>query len=139
MKIKIILLSFLLTVSSCSIFKKTQALSENNPASINLNEDPLQKFIGDYSIQVFGLPDGSDLEIEMTISRDGDGLKTIFISDEASQGYDILGTEVEEDFLYIDIFVKDYGINVAFELFVEGTKVTGYLADMFELEGTKSN
>tara|TARA_B100000927_G_scaffold90589_1_gene73248 strand:+ start:2957 stop:3376 length:420 start_codon:yes stop_codon:yes gene_type:complete len=139
MKIKIILLSFLLTVSSCSIFQKTQVLSQNNPTSTNLNEDPLQKFIGDYSIQVFGLPDGSDLEIEMTISRDGDGLKTIFISDEASQGYDILGTEVEEDFLYIDIFVKDYGINVAFELFVEGTKVTGYLADMFELEGTKSN
>ena len=95
--------------------------------------------VGNYAIQVYGLPDGSDLEIEMTISKEGDGLKTVFLSDQANQGYDILGTEVEDDFLYIDIFVKDYGINVAFELFVEGNKVTGYLADMFELEGTKSN
>ena len=43
------------------------------------------------------------------------------------------------DSLYIDIYVKDYGINTAFEIYVEGNQVTGYLADMFELEGTKSD
>ena len=121
------------------MFQKTQTLSQDNSSSITEAEDPLQKFVGNYAIQVYGLPDGSDLEIEMTISKEGDGLKTVFLSDQANQGYDILGTEVEDDFLYIDIFVKDYGINVTFELFLEGNKVTGYLADMFELEGTKSN
>ncbi len=139
MKNKILIFTLILTLSSCSIFQKTQTLSQDNSSSITEAEDPLQKFVGNYAIQVYGLPDGSDLEIEMTISKEGDGLKTVFLSDQANQGYDILGTEVEDDFLYIDIFVKDYGINVAFELFVEGNKVTGYLADMFELEGTKSN
>lgn len=139
MKNKILIFTLILTLSSCSIFQKTQTLSQDNSSSITEAEDPLQKFVGNYAIQVYGLPDGSDLEIEMTISKEGDGLKTVFLSDQANQGYDILGTEVEDDFLYIDIFVKDYGINVAFELFLEGNKVTGYLADMFELEGTKSN
>tara|TARA_B000000565_G_scaffold197030_2_gene151040 strand:+ start:513 stop:932 length:420 start_codon:yes stop_codon:yes gene_type:complete len=139
MKNKILIFTLILTLSSCSIFQKAQTLSQDTSSSITDAEDPLQKFVGNYAIQVYGLPDGSDLEIEMTISKEGDGLKTVFLSDQANQGYDILGTEVEDDFLYIDIFVKDYGINVAFELFVEGNKVTGYLADMFELEGTKSN
>ena len=139
MKNKILIFTLILTISSCSIFQKTQTLSQDNSSSITEAEDPLQKFVGNYAIQVYGLPDGSDLEIEMTISKEGDGLKTVFLSDQANQGYDILGTEVEDDILYIDIFVKDYGINVAFELFLEGNKVTGYLADMFELEGTKSN
>ena len=139
MKNKILIFTLILTLSSCSIFHKTQTLSQDKSSSITEAEDPLQKFVGNYAIQVYGLPDGSDLEIEMTISKEGDGLKTVFLSDQANQGYDILGTEVEDDFLYIDIFVKDYGINVAFELFLEGNKVTGYLADMFELEGTKSN
>ena len=139
MKNKILIFTLILTLSSCSILQKTQTLSQDNSSSITEAEDPLQKFVGNYAIQVYGLPDGSDLEIEMTISKEGDGLKTVFLSDQANQGYDILGTEVEDDFLYIDIFVKDYGINVAFELFLEGNKVTGYLADMFELEGTKSN
>ena len=139
MKNKILIFTLILTLSSCSIFQKTQTLSQDNSSSITEAEDPLQKFVGNYAIQVYGLPDGSDLEIEMTISKEGDGLKTVFLSDQANQGYDILGTEVEDDFLYIDIFVKDYGINVAFELFLEGNKVTGYLAGMFELEDTKSN
>ena len=136
MKNKILIFTLILTLSSCSIFQKTQTLSQDNSSSITEAEDPLQKFVGNYAIQVYGLPDGSDLEIEMTISKEGDGLKTVFLSDQANQGYDILGTEVEDDFLYI-IFFKNYGINVAFELFLEGN-VTGYL-DMFELEGTKSN
>ena len=139
MKNKILIFTLILTLSSCSIFQKAQTLAQDTSSSITDAEDPLQKFVGNYAIQVYGLPDGSDLEIEMTISKEGDGLKTVFLSDQANQGYDILGTEVEDDFLYIDIFVKDYGINVAFELFLEGNKVTGYLADMFELEGTKSN
>ena len=79
------------------------------------------------------------LPITSQLLKAGYNLKTVFTSDEANQGFEILGTEIEEDILYIDIFVKEYGINTAFEIYVEGNQVTGYLADMFELEGTKSN
>ena len=43
---------------------------------------------------------------------------------------------IEEDILYVDVYVDGYGINVSFEIYVDGNTVTGYLADMFELEGT---
>ena len=139
MKNKILLLALVFTFSSCSIFQKTQTVSQSIEAPTSEPENSLQKFLGNYDIAVFGLPDGSDLKINMNVSKDGDGLKTVFTTDEANKGFDILRTEVEEDILYIDIFVKEYGINTAFEIYVEGNQVTGYLADMFELEGTKSD
>tara|TARA_B100000131_G_scaffold36341_1_gene33176 strand:- start:317 stop:736 length:420 start_codon:yes stop_codon:yes gene_type:complete len=139
MKNKILLIALVFTFSSCSIFQKTQTVSQNVETSTSEPEDSLQKFVGNYDIAVFGLPDGSDLKITMNVSKDEGSLKTVFTSDEANQGFEILGTEIEEDILYIDIFVKEYGINTAFEIYVEGNQVTGYLADMFELEGTKSN
>ena len=139
MKNKILLLALVLTFSSCSILQKTQTVSQNVETSTSEPEDSLQKFVGNYDIAVFGLPDGSDLKIPMNVSKDEGSLKTVFTSDEANQGFEILGTEIEEDILYIDIFVKEYGINTAFEIYVEGNQVTGYLADMFELEGTKSD
>ena len=139
MKNKILLFVFIITFSSCSIFQKTQTVSQNVETSTSDPEDSLQKFVGNYDIAVFGLPDGSDLIVAMNVSKSGDGLTTVFTSDEANQGFEILRTEVEDDILYIDIYVKDYGINTAFEIYVEGNQVTGYLADMFELEGVKSD
>ena len=139
MKNKILLIVFIITFSSCSIFQKTQTVSQNVETSTSEPEDSLQKFVGNYDIAVFGLPDGSDLIVAMSVSKNGDGLTTVFTSDEANQGFEILRTEVEDDILYIDIYVKDYGINTAFEIYVEGNQVTGYLADMFELEGVKSD
>ena len=139
MKNKILLLALVFTFSSCSILQKTQTVSQNVETSTSEPEDSLQKFVGNYDITVFGLPDGSDLKITMNVSKDEGSIKTVFTSDEANQGFEILGTEIEEDILYIDIFVKEYGINTAFEIYVEGNQVTGYLADMFELEGTKSD
>ena len=139
MKNKILLFVFIITFSSCSIFQKTQIVSQNVETSTSEPEDSLQKFVGNYDIAVFGLPDGSDLIVAMNVSKNGDGLTTVFTSDEANQGFEILRTEVEDDILYIDIYVKDYGINTAFEIYVEGNQVTGYLADMFELEGVKSD
>ena len=139
MKNKILLFVFIITFSSCSIFQKTQTVSQNVETSTSEPEDSLQKFVGNYDIAVFGLPDGSDLIVAMNVSKNGDGLTTVFTSDEANQGFEILRTEVEDDILYIDIYVKDYGINTSFEIYVEGNQVTGYLADMFELEGVKSD
>jgi hypothetical protein len=135
MKNTILLLSFILTFSSCSILQKTQTISQDVESSASVKEDSAQKFIGNYEIEVFGLPDGSDGKFSMTISNDKDGLKTIFNTEEANQAFDILGTEIEEDILFIDIYVKEYGLNAAFEIYVDGNTVSGYLADMFELEG----
>jgi len=139
MKYKILLLVFIFTFSSCSILQKTQTISQNIETSINESEDLLQKFVGNYEIEVFGLPDGGDGKFSMKVSKESSGLKTIFTSEGANESFDLLGTEVEEGILYIDIYVKDYGINTSFEIYVEGNQVTGYLADMFELEGTKSD
>ncbi len=139
MKNKILLLALVFTFSSCGIFQKTQTVSQNTETSISEPEDLLQKFVGNYEFEVFGLPDGNEGKFSMKISKEEGSLKTIFTTEEASQSIDILGTEVEEGILYIDIFVKEYGINTAFEIYVEGSQVTGYLADMFELEGSKSN
>jgi len=133
MKNKIFILTFFLTFSSCSIFQKTQTVSQNIES-----EDSIQKFIGVYDIKVFGTPEG-DLELKINVSKDGDGLKSSFESEEVANAFDITGTEIDQGILYIDIYVSSYGVNIAFEIYVEGNQVSGYLADMFELEGTISN
>ena len=86
---------------------------------------------------MFGLPDVGELGLIMNVTRDdGDELKTEIEEGEQESGLDVLKTEIEEDILYIDLYVDSYGINVSFEIYVDGNTVTGYLADMFELEGT---
>ena len=98
--------------------------------------DEVTKFVGKYDITVFGVPDIGALELTMNVTRDGDELKTEIEAGEQESGLDILKTEIEEDILFIDAYVDSYGINISFEIYVDGNKVTGYLADMFELEGT---
>ena len=137
MKNKILLLALVITFSSCSIFQKTKTFTQDIDSSVIESNDILQKFLGTYEIEVFNLPDGGDGKFSMKVTKEGEGLKTTFTTEEASQTIDIIGTGVEEGILYIDIYVKSYGINTAFEIYVEGDQVTGYLADMFELEGVK--
>ena len=94
MKNKILLLALVLTFSSCSILQKTQTVSQNVETSTSEPEDSLQKFVGNYEIEVFGLPDGGDGKFSMKVSEESSGLKTIFTTEEANQSFDILGTEV---------------------------------------------
>ena len=61
MKNTILLLSFILTFSSCSILQKTQTISQDVESSASVKEDSAQKFIGNYEIEVFGLPDSSEI------------------------------------------------------------------------------
>ena len=138
MKNKIFIVTFFLTFSSCSIFQKTQTVSQNIESANIESENSIQKFIGVYDIKVFGTPEG-DLELKINVSKDGDGLKSSFESEEVANAFDITGTEIDQGILYIDIYVSSYGVNIAFEIYVEGNQVSGYLADMFELEGTISN
>ena len=137
MKNKILLLALIFTFSSCSIFQKTKTFTQDIGSSISESTDVFQKFIGTYEIEVFNLPDGGDGKFSMKVTKEGQGLRTTFTTEEASQTIDIVRTEVEEGILYIDIYIKSYGINTAFEIYVEGDQVTGYLADMFELQGVK--
>tara|TARA_Y100000385_G_scaffold280425_1_gene331620 strand:- start:465 stop:902 length:438 start_codon:yes stop_codon:yes gene_type:complete len=137
MKNKLLLLSLILTFSSCGIFKTTNTPITSGAEAEDVKEfDTTAKFIGKYNITVFGVPDVGELELIMNVTRDGDELKTEIEEGEQESGLDVLKTEIEEDILYIDTYVDSYGINVSFEIYVDGNSVTGYLADMFELEGT---
>ena len=139
MKNKILLLALILTFSSCGIFISViDTGSTVTEIQVETSFDEVTKFIGKYDITVFGLPDVGELGLIMNVTRDGDELKTEIEEGEQESGLDVLKTEIEEDILYIDLYVDSYGINVSFEIYVDGNTVTGYLADMFELEGTIS-
>ena len=47
-------------------------------------------------------------------------------------------TEVEDDILFVEINVPEYGATGYWELYVKGNEVTGYAFDMFEIVGTIS-
>ena len=137
MKNKILLLALILTFSSCGVFiSVTDTGSTVNEIQVETSLDEVTKFIGKYDITGFGLPDVGELGLIMNVTRDGEELKTEIEEGEQESGLDVLKTEIEEDILYIDLYVDSYGINVSFEIYVDGNTVTGYLADMFELEGT---
>tara|TARA_B100001142_G_scaffold97399_1_gene99366 strand:- start:330 stop:770 length:441 start_codon:yes stop_codon:yes gene_type:complete len=138
MKNKLLLLALTLTFSSCGIFKTTNTPKVSSAEVEEVKEiDSTAKFIGKYDITVFGVPDVGELELIMNVTRDdGNELKTEIEEGEQESGLDVLKTEIEEDILYVDVYVDGYGINVSFEIYVDGNTVTGYLADMFELEGT---
>ena len=137
MKNKILLLALIRTFSSCGIFiSVTDTGSTVTEIQVETSFDEVTKFIGKYDITVFGLPDVGELGLIMNVTRDGEELKTEIEEGEQESGLDVLKTEIEEDILYIDLYVDSYGINVSFEIYVDGNTVTGYLADMFELEGT---
>ena len=137
MKNKILLLAIILTFSSCGIFiSVTDTESTVNEVQAGTSLDAVTKFVGKYDITVFGVPDIGALELTMNVIKDGDELKTEIEAGEQESGLDILKTEVEEGILFIDAYVDSYGINISFEIYVDGNTVTGYLADMIELEGT---
>ena len=139
MRNKIIIVGLLLTFSSCGIFIVADTSSKQTTYVKEVAEvDSTEKFIGTYDFTVFGVPSVGELPVNMDLTRDGDKLKAEFIDDGNETGFNILNTEVEEDILFIDIYVESYGINITFEIYVDGDKVSGYLADQFELEGTIS-
>ena len=145
MRNKIIILLLLLTFSSCSIFKTSQTLTEKkiNETATNdkvVSADVYQKFLGDYNLEVIGIPTDYG-SLTMKVSRDGDLLKTEYTGEtiEAASWTVIKSTEVEDDILFVEIFVPEYNITGYYELYVEGNEVTGYAFDRFDIVGTKSN
>ena len=139
MRNKIIIVGFLLTFSSCGIFIVADTSSKQTTYVKEVAEvDSTEKFIGTYDFTVFGVPSIGELPVNMNVTRDDDKLKSEFIDEGNEIGFNIISTEIEEDILFIDIYVESYGINILFEIYVDGNKVSGYLADQFELEGTIS-
>ena len=132
----ILIFGFLLTFSSCGIFK----VADNSSLQTSEVEevDSTEKFIGTYDFTVFGVPSVGNLPVDMNVYRDGDKIKSEFIDEGNDTGLNVISTEIEEDTLFIDVYVESYGINIFFEIYVDGNKVSGYLADQFELEGTIS-
>ena len=146
MRNKIKIVGLLLTFSSCSIFKTSQTLTEKKINEIATNDkvvtvDIYQKFLGDYNLEIIGIPTGDDGSLTMRVSRDGDLLKTEYTGEtiEAASWTVIKSTEVEDDILFVEIFVPEYNITGYWELYVEGNEVTGYAFDRFDIVGTKSN
>ena len=145
MRNKIIIILLLLTFSSCSIFKTSQTLTEKKINETAANDkvvlpDIYQKFLGDYNLEVIGIPTDYG-SLTMKVSRDGDLLKTEYTGEsiEAGSSTVIKSTEVEDDILFVEIFVPEYNITGYYELYVEGNEVTGYAFDRFDIVGTKSN
>lgn len=146
MKFKILVLTFLLMFTSCSIFKTSQTITENNTVETATNDEVVsdniyQKFLGDYAIEIKGIPSGDDGSLTMKVSAENDILKAELTGDsvEASSFFIFQTTEVEDDILFIEIFVPEYSVTGFFELYVEGDEVTGYAFDMFEIIGTKTD
>ena len=146
MKFKILVLTFLLMFTSCSIFKTSQIITENNTVGTSTNDEVVsdniyQKFLGDYAIEIKGIPSGDDGSLTMKVSAKNDILKAELTGDsvEASSLFVFQTVEVEDDILFIEIFVPEYSVTGFFELYIEGDEVTGYAFDMFEIVGTKTD
>ena len=146
MKSKILVLAFLLVFSSCSIFKTSQTINEKNIDETSTNVEVVsdniyKKFLGDYAIEIMGIPSGDDGSLTISVSAENDILKAELIGDsvEASNIFKFQTVEVEDDILFIEIFVTEYSVTGFFELYVEGNEVTGYAFDMFEIIGTKTD
>ena len=146
MKSKILVFAFLIVLSSCSIFKTSQTISEKNTDETSTNVEDLtdniyKKFLGDYAIEIMGIPSGDDGSLTMNVSAENDILKAELTGDsvEASSFFKFQTVEVEDDILFIEIFIPEYSVTGFFELYVEGDEVTGYAFDMFEIIGTKTD
>ena len=138
MRNKIIIVGFLLTFSSCGIFIIADTSSKQTTYVKEVAEvDSTQKFIGTYDLTAFGIPGLGDIDYQMVVSKNESGLKTSF-NEQTFTTMEILNTTIDEGILFIDIYVPEYGLNTVFEIYVDGDKVSGYLHDQFELEGTIS-
>ena len=145
MKKKILILAFLLISSSCSIFKTSQTISEKNTKGTNdkfVSVNIYQRFLGDYSLEIMDIPTmyipaGGDGSFTMKVTMDGDILKSEYTGEsiEAASWAIIKSTEVEDDILFVEIHVPEYGVTGYWELYIEGNEVTGYAFDMFEVVG----
>lgn len=121
---KLITLITLLIIVSCGTQKKAVV-------------DP---YVGVYEMTVFEVPQIGDIPLKLIIKKD----KDVYISeletnseDPAALEYlwEIISTAINDGIIFIDATIANYDLN--FELNVDKDDISGYMMDMFDVEGKK--
>ena len=100
----------------------------------------LDPYVGVYEMTVFEVPQIGDVPLKLIIKKDKDGyiseLETNSEDPAASEYlWDIISTAINDGIIFIDATIANYDLN--FELNVDKDDISGYMMDMFEVEGKK--
>ena len=100
----------------------------------------LDPYVGVYEMTVFEVPQIGDVPLKLIIKNDKDGyiseLETNSKDPAASEYlWEILSTAINDGIIFIDATIANYDLN--FELNVDKEDISGYMMDMFEVEGKK--
>ncbi len=100
----------------------------------------LDPYVGVYEMTVFEVPQIGDVPLNLIIKKDKDGciseLETNSEDPAASEYlWDIISTAINDGIIFIDATIANYDLN--FELNVDKEDISGYMMDMFEVEGKK--
>ena len=100
----------------------------------------LDPYVGVYEMTVFEVPQIGDVPLKLIIKKDKDGyiseLETNSKDPAASEYlWEIISTAINDGIIFIDATIANYDLN--FELNVDKEDISGYMMDMFEMEGKK--
>ena len=100
----------------------------------------LDPYVGVHEMTVFEVPQIGDVPLKLIIKKDKDGyiseLETNSEDPAASEYlWEILSTAINDGIIFIDATIANYDLN--FELNVDKEDISGYMMDMFEVEGKK--
>lgn len=100
----------------------------------------LDPYVGVYEMTVFEVPQIGDVPLKLIIKKDKDGyiseLETNSEDPAASEYlWEVISTAINDGIIFIDATIANYDLN--FELNVDKEDISGYLMDMFEVEGKK--
>ncbi|MDC2996565.1 hypothetical protein OAY14_00140 [Flavobacteriaceae bacterium] len=100
----------------------------------------LDPYVGVYEMTVFEVPQIGDVPLKLIIKKDKDGYMSELETnseDPAASEYlwEIISTAINDGIIFIDATIANYDLN--FELNVDKEDISGYMMDMFEVEGKK--
>ena len=97
-------------------------------------------YVGVYEMTVFEVPQIGDVPLKLIIKKDKDGYMSELETnskDPAASEYlwEIISTAINDGIIFIDATIANYDLN--FELNVDKDDISGYMMDMFDVEGKK--
>ena len=100
----------------------------------------LDPYVGVYEMTVFEVPQIGDVPLKLIIKKDKDGyiseLETNSEDPAASEYlWEVISTAINDGIIFIDATIANYDLN--FELNVDKEDISGYMMDVFEVEGKK--
>ena len=100
----------------------------------------LDPYVGVYEMTVFEVPQIGDVPLKLIIKKDKDGyiseLETNSEDPAASEYlWEVISTAINDGIIFIDATIANYDLN--FELNVDKDDISGYMMDMFDVEGKK--